>query len=1145
MSCSTALAQTEPEAFDQVMYPAPVDSGPRSTLGPAGSVLYAKTVKIDGAPWIRVLFDDAVLTGGAYVRITSTEDGEVQFLDDQTIKEWQLTTAYFNGPEVLIELVGAVNTKDARIIVSRVLAGSAAVQPDPERRVCLNTDERVLSTSMQTARLLSVRMPVPACAGGFPCGTVGGALCSGSLIADAPFNEPNNRILLSAGHCFAGAGMTVAQFEPIPLSTSACQFRHPPVAKQFAVDPNRVRFQNAGTGNDWSAFVLFANPVTGRTALQEQGAAFTRGAPPAVNDTIRKFGYGSQGEIDSGAYCTCEPGGSMARFNGVQQTDTGNTGGVAGTTICHDVHTCGGDSGSPLIGTAGANNGRLVGIHTAGICTDGPIGACPRGLPLPRNAGTTINHPALVNAINQLTGAAPPANNACANAIVVNNGTTEFSTNGATTDGPAEALCLMFGNNQVAQDIWFRYTATGAGNTIFSLCGSGYDTRLALYPNACPPAAGGTALACDDDNAACGAGSKQSQITFVTAAGTTYIIRVGGFGTQAGLGRLTITPPGAPPNDYCANATDVSAHGVFAGTLVGATTDGSCSCGDAAASPDVWFRYLASQEGLLTVSTCGTSDTGGVDAGMDTVLSLHDTCPGTAANQVADFFGNNACNDDTTLCGALDAGARTDSAIRIYVERGDVLYIRVSRPSMAVSRAFTLRLSIALLNDACASAFTIPTRAPGTNGPTDPGAFGDGIRGFTTLGATTDGPAACGISQDVWLRYDAVANGSVEVDTCVGSNFDTFIAAYNGAGCAPFGMQLACNDNACGMQSRICFPVTAGNPYLIRLGRGVAPAGSGFFNLRFVAAGGVCNNACDNASTATNGANTFDSTGATTDGPAGCPANQDVWFTYSPSRSGQVTAETCVGTAFDTVIAAYTGACGALTLIPGACNDDTAGCGNGLQSRIRFQAQIGVTYLIRVGGFGAQAGPGVLTITEPPALPVNDACANFITVTTGVTPFNTSGATTDGAAACPVNQDIWYRYVATTARTRFSLCGSFYDTRLAVYRTNACLPANQVGCDDDFCGLQSQVTVPTLIGATYTVRVGGFGAEAGEGVLTISALAPCCDWNNDGIITSQDFFDFLVAFFAGTGDFNGNGAVTSQDLFDFFACFFLPPFGCP
>ncbi len=49
------------------------------------------------------------------------------------------------------------------------------------------------------------------------------------------------------------------------------------------------------------------------------------------------------------------------------------------------------------------------------------------------------------------------------------------------------------------------------------------------------------------------------------------------------------------------------------------------------------------------------------------------------------------------------------------------------------------------------------------------------------------------------------------------------------------------------------------------------------------------------------------------------------------------------------------------------------------------------------------------------------------------------------------------------------------------------------------------------------------------------------DFNMSGESNSQDFFDFLNAFFVGEADFNGSGATDSQDLFDFVSAFFL---GC-
>jgi hypothetical protein len=52
---------------------------------------------------------------------------------------------------------------------------------------------------------------------------------------------------------------------------------------------------------------------------------------------------------------------------------------------------------------------------------------------------------------------------------------------------------------------------------------------------------------------------------------------------------------------------------------------------------------------------------------------------------------------------------------------------------------------------------------------------------------------------------------------------------------------------------------------------------------------------------------------------------------------------------------------------------------------------------------------------------------------------------------------------------------------------------------------------------------------------------PCnADFNHDGAVTSQDFFDYLNAFFGNlpAADFNADGSVNSQDFFDFLTAFF-------
>jgi len=109
----------------------------------------------------------------------------------------------------------------------------------------------------------------------------------------------------------------------------------------------------------------------------------------------------------------------------------------------------------------------------------------------------------------------------------------------------------------------------------------------------------------------------------------------------------------------------------------------------------------------------------------------------------------------------------------------------------------------------------------------------DALQSGTTANAARDGGARCGGESeagDVWYYYQPVGSGFVEITLC-GSTFDTVLSVHSGCP-GDVSNQIVCNDNYCGLQSKVTLFVTAGREYWIRVS-GAAGAG-GDFSLRLI-----------------------------------------------------------------------------------------------------------------------------------------------------------------------------------------------------------------------------------------------------------------------------------------------------------------------
>ena len=518
---------------------------------------------------------------------------------------------------------------------------------------------------------------------------------------------------------------------------------------------------------------------------------------------------------------------------------------------------------------------------------------------------------------------------------------------------------------------------------------------------------------------------------------------------------------GAPPlNDNRLNATSIGNVTNQAFDTTQATFDGPEIC---MSGKNIWYCYTAPCSGAATMSLCGSS--------FDTQLAVYNGCSSTPS------LGNMLrCNDD--FCGR-------QSEVVFPVIAGNKYLIEVGGYN-------NLEFGPGVLNITCDGGAAPPANEKWSNAQSI-GYVSE--LPFDTTYATFDGPGNCMTSPNIWYCFTAPHTTNVTVSLC-GSDLDTKLTIYNGCNNYPIlANTIECDDDFCGEQSQITFAATAGNKYLIEVGGHGDNKGSGVISISsdFVPKDGLLNDECINAIPIGNVTNlAFNTDRAQFDGKGYCMISPNIWYCYTAPNTGAVTVSLC-GSEFDTKLGVYNG-CGCNPQ-PGSligCNDDL--CSR--QSELTFNATAGNKYLIEIGGWtGADHGPGILNIRSqgsppPPPSGSNDNCQNAKPIgnVSGMA-FNTSNATFDGPSHCMTSPNIWYIYTATcTGEATVSLCGSGYDTKLAVYNGGGCNPSQSrlIECNDDSCGWQSEVTFDATAGQQYLIEVGGFGTNKGQGLIGVS-----------------------------------------------------------
>lgn len=379
--------------------------------------------------------------------------------------------------------------------------------------------------------------------------------------------------------------------------------------------------------------------------------------------------------------------------------------------------------------------------------------------------------------------------------------------------------------------------------------------------------------------------------------------------------------------------------------------------------------------------------------------------------------------------------------------------------------------------------------------------------------AETGEPSHAGSTarRSIWFRWTAPASASVTIDT-IGSSFDTVLAVYTGSEVSILTLVMANDDinyQAGNTQSRVTFNPIQGTEYAIAVdGYGGA---SGEVSLNLVQTlPAASNDAFANGQILpdASGSVTSSSIGFTKElgepNHAGNSGGGSAWFQWTAPMNGSVTIDT-LGSNFDTLLAAYTGASvSSLTLIK--ANDDIDYASGNAQSKISFTAQAAAAYRIAVDGYGGAKGSIILNWSLAGSAPSNDnlASARVISGDSGQDLSNNVGASKEvGEPSHGGNAggaSIWYSWTAPmSGNAVFSTAGSSFNTLLGIYTGQGYNSLVKRVSNDDISpeNPQSSVAFEAVIAVTYLIAVDGFDGASGQTAL---------QWNLTPIAPSNDHF---------------------------------------
>lgn len=611
-----------------------------------------------------------------------------------------------------------------------------------------------------------------------------------------------------------------------------------------------------------------------------------------------------------------------------------------------------------------------------------------------------------------------------------------------------------------------------------------------------------------------------------------------------------------PKNDLCVDAIDLgSGDSVTPFSSLGALTDGielppECeSFGEIIIRADIWFTWTATTNETVVISTCN-------DANFDSRLALWEgDC---------DNLSLVACNDDGLGC----AGFTSELISPVVAGTTYIIQLGGYLPPAQGDGNLTICEGddcLAGCLASCEKTDVVELEGCGedTNGgcngvgePAQPISVGDTVCGTTW--------ASGGLRDTDWFEFsiDVTSNVTMTAQANV-STVLLFVSKECPEPSLVIGDAVDCDGSV-----TACLPAGDYYAFVGLNGFDGVPCGSGPLNLYRMTltaeaadeiVGDTCDDAIDlgtfegdvavdTACTATDGADlpiACDSFGSVT-------IFNDLFYRWVVPEDGDWSISTCNQATFDTRLAAFD-SCGGVLV---ACNDDGEGCA-GFSSNMALPGLLaGQELIIQIGSWDGTQGTATMTIGQGgggPTPPANDECVDAIAIVDGAVVVDTLGASSNGPSlpiecekfgSVDIFNDVWYAYTPGcegVATMSFCVAGdSTFDTKMAVYEGGCDGPV--VACNDDTCGLFSEVSFPTACDTVYYVRIGSYSATGnGTATLDVSCSGTACeggnpcpaDFNGDGVVNGADYGILLAAWGNCPGcpeDLNGDGEVGGADV---------------